>query len=152
RQEGGVPLYVRNVATVTLGPEFRRGALNKDGVEAVGGIVLCRFGANPREVVERLRQRVAEIEPGLPEGVRIVPYYDRSTIIEEVLQTLRDALSEELLFAGAVVLIFLLHLRASLSILATLPLSMALAFMAMYGLGVDANIMSMAGLAIAIGD
>ena len=152
RQESGVPLYVRNVATVTLGPEFRRGVLNKDGVEAVGGVVLCRFGANPREVVERLRERVAEIAPGLPEGVRIVPYYDRSTIIEEVLGTLKEALSEELLFAGAVVLIFLLHLRASLSILATLPLSMALAFLAMYGLGIDANIMSMAGLAIAIGD
>ncbi|HVQ24672.1 MAG TPA: efflux RND transporter permease subunit, partial [Planctomycetota bacterium] len=152
RQESGVPLYVRNVATVTLGPEFRRGVLNKDGVEAVGGVVLCRFGANPREVVERLRERVAEIAPGLPEGVRIVPYYDRSTIIEEVLQTLQEALTEELLFAGAVVLIFLLHLRASLSILCTLPLSMAMAFIAMYSFGIDANIMSMAGLAIAIGD
>lgn len=152
RQEGGTPLYVRNVATVTLGPEFRRGVLNKDGVEAVGGIVLCRFGANPREVVDRLRERVHEIEPGLPNGVRLVPYYDRSTIIDEVVLTLREALTEELLFAGAVVLIFLLHVRASLAILSTLPLSMALAFIAMYASGVDANIMSVAGLAIAIGD
>ena len=152
RQEGGTPLYVRNVATVTLGPEFRRGVLNKAGVEAVGGVVLCRFGANPQQVVERIEQRVRELEPGLPAGVHLVPYYDRSTIIEEVLQTLQEALTEELLFAGAVVLIFLLHLRASLSILTTLPLSMAMAFIAMYSLGIDANIMSMAGLAIAIGD
>lgn len=161
RQEAGTPLYVKNVAHVALGPEFRRGALNKDGVEAVGGIVLARFGANPRDVIDGIKKKLAEIEPGLPSKtladgstsrVRLVPYYDRTTIIEEVLVTLKKALSEELLVAGAVVVIFLLHLRASLSILATLPLSMALAYVAMYHLGVDANIMSAAGLAIAIGD
>ncbi len=161
RQEGGTPLYVKNVARVTLGPEFRRGALNKEGVEAVGGIVLARFGANPRDVIEAVVEKIRRIEPGLPEKIlpdgrrsrmRIVPYYDRSVIIGETLATLKDALTEELLCAGAVVLIFLLHLRASLAILATLPLSMAMAYIAMYALGVDANIMSLAGLAIAIGD
>jgi Cu(I)/Ag(I) efflux system membrane protein CusA/SilA len=161
RQEGGTPLYVRNVASVTTGPEFRRGALNKSGIEAVGGIVLARFGANPQDVVDAVKRRVEEIAPGLPEKtladgraskVRIVPYYDRTTIIEETLDTLRQALTEELLFAAVVVLVFLLHLRASVSILATLPLSMALAYIAMYYAGVDANIMSVAGLAIAIGD
>lgn len=161
RQEGGTPLFVKNVAHVSLGAEFRRGALNKDGVEAAGGIVLARFGANPRDVIDGVKQKVAELEPGLPSKtlpdgrvskVRLVPYYDRTTIIEEVLATLKEALSEELLAAGAVVVIFLLHLRASLSILATLPLSMAIAYFAMYRLGVDANIMSAAGLAIAIGD
>ncbi|MBL8765892.1 MAG: efflux RND transporter permease subunit, partial [Planctomycetes bacterium] len=161
RQEGGTPLYVKNVADVALGPEFRRGALNKDGVEAVGGIVLARFGANPGDVVDGIKRKIEEIEPGLPSRtladgstsrVRLVPYYDRTTIVDEVLVTLRTALSEELLVAGAVVVIFLLHLRASLSILATLPLSLALAYVAMYQLGVDANIMSAAGLAIAIGD
>lgn len=161
RQEGGTPLFVKNVAHVSLGAEFRRGALNKDGVEAAGGIVLARFGANPRDVIDGVKKKVAELEQGLPSKtlpdgrvsrVRLVPYYDRTTIIEEVIATLKEALSEELLAAGAVVLIFLLHIRASLSILATLPLSMAIAYFAMYRLGVDANIMSAAGLAIAIGD
>ncbi len=161
RQEGGTPLYVKNVARVALGPEFRRGALNKEGVEAVGGIVLARFGANPREVIGAVKEKIRRIEPGLPEKVlpdgrrskvRLVPYYDRTVIIGETVATLKDALTEELLCAGAVVLVFLLHLRASLSILATLPLSMAIAYIAMYHLGVDANIMSLAGLAIAIGD
>ncbi|MGQ0553383.1 MAG: efflux RND transporter permease subunit [Planctomycetota bacterium] len=161
RQEGGTPLYVRNVARVTLGPEFRRGVLNKEGVEAVGGIVLCRFGANPRDVIDAVRTRIERIEPGLPMRVlpdgresrmRLVPYYDRSVIIDETEATLREALLDELLFAGAIVLIFLLHLRASLAILATLPLSLAVAYIAMERLGIGANIMSMAGLAIAIGD
>jgi Cu(I)/Ag(I) efflux system membrane protein CusA/SilA len=161
RQEGGTPLYVKNVATVTLGPEFRRGALNKEGVEAAGGIVLSRYGANPREVIGALKKRIAELEPGLPQRVladgttskvRLVPYYDRSVIIDETVATLKEALTEELIVAAGVVLIFLLHLRASASIVVTLPLSMAMAYMAMYWLGVDANIMSVAGLAIAIGD
>ncbi len=161
RQSGGTPLFVRNVATVSTGPEFRRGALNKAGAEAVGGIVLARVGANPRRVVEAVKRRVEEIAPGLPERVlpdgrvskvRIVPYYDRSTIIDETLDTLRSAVTEELFFAAAVVLVFLLHLRASVAILATLPLSMGLAYVAMHAAGVDANIMSVAGLAIAIGD
>ena len=161
RQEGGTPLYLGNVARVTLGPEFRRGALNKEGVEAVGGIVLARFGANPGEVVKAVKGRIEAVAPGLPEKtlldgrrskMRIVPYYDRSLIIDETVSTLREALTEELLCAGGVVLLFLLHLRASLSILTTLPLSVALAYLAMYYLGVDANIMSVAGLAIAIGD
>ncbi|MBM3986077.1 MAG: efflux RND transporter permease subunit, partial [Planctomycetes bacterium] len=161
RQQGGTPLFVRNVARVTLGPEFRRGVLDKEGVEAVGGIVLCRFGANPREVIDALRARIHELEPGLPakvladgrtSRVRLEPYYDRSVIIDETMATLREALTGELLFAGAVVLLFLLHLRASLSILATLPLSLAIAYVAMERFGVGANIMSVAGLAIAIGD
>ncbi|MBI4230693.1 MAG: efflux RND transporter permease subunit, partial [Planctomycetes bacterium] len=161
RSERGTPLCIRNVARVTLGPEFRRGALDKEGAEAVGGIVLMRFGANPREVIRAVSARAEHLAPGLPEKllpdgrrskVRLVPYYDRSVIIEETIGTLKEALTEELLAAGLVVLVFLLHLRASLSILATLPLSMALAFLAMYYLGVDANIMSLAGLAIAIGD
>ena len=161
RQQGGTPLFVRNVARVSLGPEFRRGVLNKAGVEATGGIVLARFGSNPREVIDAVRARLAEIEPGLPartlpdgsvSRMRVVPYYDRSVIIDETMATLREAVTEELLFAGAVVLLFLLHLRASVSILATLPLSVAIAYIAMQRLGVDANIMSVAGLAIAIGD
>jgi Cu(I)/Ag(I) efflux system membrane protein CusA/SilA len=161
RQETGTPLYLSSVAKVTLGPEFRRGALNKEGVEAVGGIVLARFGSNPREVIRGVRDKIEQLLPGLPQKVladgrtskvQLVPYYDRSEIIDETLATLRTALVEELFCAGLVVVVFLLHLRASLSILTTLPLSMALAFLLMWRLGIDANIMSAAGLAIAIGD
>lgn len=160
RQEGGTPIFVKNVATVQLGPDFRRGGLDNAGKEAVGGVVLMRYGENPLEVIERLKARIKEIEPGLrvtlSDGrqvpVRIVPFYDRTEIVHETIDTLREALSEELLAVAAIVIIFLLHLRSSLAILPTLPLSVGMSFIVMYFLGVDSNIMSLAGIAIAIGD
>jgi len=161
RQEGGTPLYLESVARVQLGPDFRRGALDKGGVEAVGGVVTMRYGENPRAVVERVKEKLLQLEAGLPEKrladgrsskVRLVPFYDRTTIVEETLATLRKALLEEALIAGLVVLAFLLHLRTTLSVLPTLPLALAGSFVLMYAFGVDANIMSLAGLAIAIGD
>ncbi len=161
RQAGGTPIFVKNVATVTLGPDFRRGALDKGGVEAVGGVVTMRYGENPLAVMERVQQKLRQIEPGLPrktlEGgrlsqIRIVPFYDRTDIVRDTISTLREALSEEALVAGLVVLIFLLHLRSTAAVIATLPLSVALCFILMWTFGVDANIMSLAGLAIAIGD
>lgn len=161
RQEGGTPTTVRNVATVQLGPDFRRGALDKDGVEVVGGVVLIRYGANPRQVVRLVKQRITQLQPGLPkkrlpggrvESVRIVPFYDRSTIVEETITTLKHALFEEAVLATLVVVFFLLHLRTTVAVLPTLPLGLALAFVLMYVLGIDSNIMSIAGLAIAIGD
>ncbi|MEX2139126.1 MAG: efflux RND transporter permease subunit [Pirellulales bacterium] len=160
RQERGTPIFIKNVATVQLGPEFRRGALDKAGREAVGGIVLMRYGENPLRVLERLKQKIVEIEPGLrvttaagkEAPVRIVPYYDRTEIVYETMDTLQEALTEEAIVAGIVIIIFLLHLRSSLAILSTLPLSVAMSFIVMYLMGVDSNIMSLAGLAIAIGD
>ena len=160
RQEGGTPIYVKNVATVQLGPEFRRGTLDNAGREATGAVVLMRFGENPLAVIDRVKQKIAEIEPGLritlPSGqavpVKIVPYYDRSDIIYETMTTLRDNLLEESIVVALIVVMFLLHLRSSLAVLPTLPLSLAMSFGAMYWLGVDSNIMSLAGLAIAIGD
>lgn len=160
RQESGTPIQVKNVATVQLGPDFRRGALDNAGREAVGAVVLMRYGQNPLEVIRRLKAKIAEIEPGLrvtlsdgrQEPVRMVPYYDRTDIIYETMATLKDNLIEESLVVAAVVVIFLLHLRSSLAVLPTLPLSLAMSFIAMYLLGVDSNIMSLAGLAIAIGD
>ncbi len=162
RAEAGTPLYVKNVATVSLGPEFRRGALDKEGVEAVGGVVVMRYGENPLEVIERVKQKIAQITPGLPQKslpdgrtakVKIVPFYDRTGIIHETMDTLKEALTEEALVAALVVFVFLLHLRSSASIiLATLPTSVGISFLVMYALGVDSNIMSLAGLAIAIGD
>ena len=160
RQEGGTPIFVKNVATVQLGPDFRRGALDNAGREATGGVVVMRYGENPLRVLERVKEKIRQIEPGLritlssgrQTPVAIVPFYDRTDIVYETMDTLREALTEEALVAGVVVIIFLLHLRSSLAILPTLPLSVAMSFIVMYLLGIDSNIMSLAGLAIAIGD
>ena len=161
RAAGGTPLYVRNVAQVSLGPDFRRGALDKEGAEAVGGVVVMRYGENPLTVIQRVKDKLREIEPGLPEKtlpdgrvskVKLVPFYDRTDIIHETMATLQEALTEEAIAAALVVLVFLLHIRSSLAIVTTLPMSVALSFLAMYSLGIGSNIMSLAGLAIAIGD
>jgi Cu(I)/Ag(I) efflux system membrane protein CusA/SilA len=161
RQEGGTPVFVRNVATIQMGPDFRRGALDKGGVEAVGGVVLMRYGENPREVVRRVKEKISRLEPGLPvktladgrvSRVRITPFYDRTTIVEETIDTLKKALFEEAIIASLIVVFFLLHLRTTVTVLPTLPLALAGSFILMYLFGVDSNIMSLAGLAIAIGD
>ncbi|QDT52763.1 Cation efflux system protein CusA [Caulifigura coniformis] len=160
RQEEGTPIYVKNVATVQLGPEFRRGALDNAGREATGAVVLMRYGENPLAVINRLKQKISEIAPGLrvtlPSGksvpVKLVPYYDRTDIIHETMATLRDNLIEESIVVTLIVALFLLHLRSTLTIVPTLPVALAMSFAAMYWLGVDSNIMSLAGLAIAIGD
>ena len=161
RQEKGTPIQIRNVATVTLGPEFRRGALDKAGTEAAGGVVLMRYGENAKHIVERIKEKVRQLEPGLPSKtladgrvskVKIVPFYDRSDIVRETIATLKEALLEETLMASAIIIIFLLHLRSTLSVVVTLPLSVAFCFILMYAFGIDSNIMSLAGLAIAIGD
>lgn len=161
RAREGTPLYIKNVATVSLGPEFRRGTLDKEGVEAVGGVVVMRYGENPLKVIERVKERIDQISPGLPtkklpDGriakVKVVSFYDRTDIIHETMDTLKEALTQELIVGALVVFVFLLHLRSSLAIVSTLPLSMGMSFLAMYLLGVDSNIMSLAGLAIAIGD
>jgi Cu(I)/Ag(I) efflux system membrane protein CusA/SilA len=160
RQEGGTPIYVKNVANVQLGPEFRRGVLDNAGQEAVGGVVLMRYGVNPLEVIQRVKDRIKEIEPGLKivladgaeSPVNIVPFYDRSDIIRETMDTLTEALTEEAIVVGLIVLIFLLHVRSTIAILPTLPLSVLMSFIVMYYLGIDGNIMSLAGIAIAIGD
>jgi Cu(I)/Ag(I) efflux system membrane protein CusA/SilA len=161
RSAEGTPLYLRSVATVSLGPEFRRGALDKEGVEAVGGVVTMRVGENPLAVIDRVKQKIAEIAPGLPakplpdgtvSRVSIVPFYDRTSLIHETIHTLSEALTQEAIAAALVVFFFLLHLRSSLAIVSTLPLSVGISFIVMYLLGVDSNIMSLAGLAIAIGD
>lgn len=160
RQEAGVPIFVKNIATVQLGPEFRRGTLDKAGRDAVGAVALMRYGENPLAVINRLKKKITEIEPGLrvtlPSGqavpVKLVPYYDRTDIIYETMATLKDNLIEESIVVAVITLLFLLHLRSSLAILPTLPLALAMSFTVMYWLGVDSNIMSLAGLAIAIGD
>ncbi|WP_319502920.1 efflux RND transporter permease subunit [uncultured Draconibacterium sp.] len=158
--QDNVPIRVKDIAVVSLGPSTRRGALDKDGAEVVGGVVVARYGANPLEVINNVKAKIAEIAPGLPKktldnGVEsqltIVPFYDRSTLIHETLGTLEEALSLEILIAILVVIVMVLNLRASLLISSLLPISVLMVFIAMRYFHVDANIVALSGIAIAIG-
>jgi Cu(I)/Ag(I) efflux system membrane protein CusA/SilA len=147
----GVPVRIRDLSQVQLGPDFRSGAIDLNGMEAVGGIVVMRFGENPRAVIERVREKIEQIEPGL-EGVEVVPVYDRTGLIDETVSTLTESLREELIITAVVIVIFLLHIRASLIVAVTLPMAVLMTFIGMRLFGIDANIMSLAGIAIAIGE
>ena len=160
RVADNVPIYVKNVARVAAGPALRRGALDKEGVEAVGGVVTVRYGANPLEVIERVKQRVSEIAPSLPvksladgtvSRVEIVPFYDRTILIHETLDTLKNALFEQVLVTTFVVLMFLRHLRSCIVISLTMPLAVLICFILMKLFRIDSNLMSLGGIAIAIG-
>ncbi len=148
----GTPVTVEDVATVQFGPEIRRGLaeLNGEG-EVVGGIVVVRSGANVHEVVGRVKTRLEELQAGLPAGVEVVPVYDRTVLIESSVATLREKLVEEMAIVALVCVVFLLHLRSALVAVITLPLAVLMAFIVMYFQGVGANIMSLGGIAIAIG-
>src|SRR3989338_1192664 len=148
---GGTPIYLKNIAVVQLGPEFRRGALDKYGQEAVGGVVIMRYGENAMKVIHRVKQAIKELEKGLPSGVKIVPFYDRTELIHRTIGTLREALILELIITMAVVVPFLAHIWAGIMICLALPFSVLIAYIAMYYLKIDANIMSLSGIAIAIG-
>ena len=154
------PIRVRDIARVSFGPAGRRGALDDGGAEAVGGVVVVRFGENPLAVIERLREKIEEISVGLPRRtmddgtvaqVAIVPFYDRTQIIHETLDTLSLALIQQVLITVIVVLLIMRHLRTSLLISALLPLGVLATFVAMKYVGVDANVMALSGIAIAIG-
>ncbi len=147
----GTPTYVRNVASVQLGPEFRRGVLDKDGKEAVGGVVVIRYGTNALEAINAIKQKIAEIAPGLPKGVRIVPFYDRSTLIYHAVDTLKHALIEEIILVTLAHILFLWHFRSILVVTLPLPLAVLGSFSFMHGAGISSNIMSLGGIAIAIG-
>ncbi|MEO0223767.1 MAG: CusA/CzcA family heavy metal efflux RND transporter [candidate division WOR-3 bacterium] len=147
----GTPVYIRNIAKVHLGPEFRRGVLDKAGKEVVGGVVIVRYKENPLSVIKRVKQRIKEIELGLPKGVRIVPFYDRTELIKRTINTLRDTLILEIVITIITVIIFINHFRTSLIISFTLPLAVLISFIVMYYLKIDSNIMSLSGIAIAIG-
>ena len=148
----GIPILVKNVATVQLGGDIRRGLLDKNGDgEVVGGIVVMRSGANAREVIDRIKQRIEEIKSGLPAGVEINASYDRSTLIEAAIGTLNRALIEASIVVAIVVTIFLLHFRSIVRILIELPISILLSFILMYVFGITSNIMSLGGIVLAIG-
>ena len=160
RQTDNVPVTIKDVATVSFGPALRRGALDKEGTEAVGGVVVVRYGANPLEVIKKVKKKIAEITPGLPKKtladgtvsqVKIVPFYDRSGLIYETLGTLNSALTEEILITVIVILIMLMHLRSSMIISGLLPMAVLMCFIGMKTFKVDANIVALSGIAIAIG-
>jgi len=148
----GVPVFVKNVATVQIGGDFRRGALDKEGAEVAGGVVIMRQGENPLTVIKRIKQKIKEIEPGLPPGVKIVPFYDREGLIYRVIATLKEALIEEVIITSIVVVVFLLHVRSIIICCLGFPVSILISFLGMYLMGIDSNIMSLTGLAIAIGE
>jgi Cu(I)/Ag(I) efflux system membrane protein CusA/SilA len=148
----GTPVRVGDIASVELGPDIRRGIADLDGKgEVVGGIVVMRFGENALRVIERVKAKLAEIHGALPDGVRIVPTYDRSGLINESIATLRRTLIEEAIVVSLVIIIFLFHVRSALVPILVLPVAVVGAFIPMYHLGVTSNIMSLGGLALAIG-
>ena len=149
--KAGVPIYIKNIAVVTIGPEFRRGALDKEGREVTGGVVVMRYGENPLKVIKRIKEKIDELSVGLPKGVRIVPFYDRTGLILRSIDTLRTALIQEMIITVFVIAVFLLHFWGSVIISIVLPIGVLISFILMYKFGVDANIMSLGGIAIAIG-
>jgi Cu(I)/Ag(I) efflux system membrane protein CusA/SilA len=156
----GAPVKIKDIAFVNLGPATRRGGLDKEGVEAVGGVVVARYGSNPMQVINNVKKKISEMEAGLPQKtladgtiskVTVVPFYDRSGLIRETIGTLETALSHEILICIIVVIVLLFNLRASLIISGILPVAVLSTFIIMRYTGVEANIVALSGIAIAIG-
>ncbi|KAA6338904.1 Cation efflux system protein CusA, partial [termite gut metagenome] len=155
-----VPVKIKDVAFVNLGPATRRGGLDKEGVEAVGGVVVARYGSNPMQVIDNVKEKIKETEAGMPQKtlpdgtvskVTVVPFYDRSGLIQETIGTLETALSHEVLICIIVVIVLVFNLRASVVISAILPIAVLSTFIIMRHTGVEANIVALSGIAIAIG-
>jgi Cu(I)/Ag(I) efflux system membrane protein CusA/SilA len=151
-QQTGTPVLVRDVATVTYGPDMRRGVSEIDGKgEVVGGVVIMRFSENAQRVIGRVRDKIADIEPTLPKGLKIVPTYDRSELIDRSVDNLKHTLIEELIIVSLVILIFLWHFPSAIIPIITIPITVILAFIPIQMSGMTANIMSLGGIAVAIG-
>jgi len=150
--KNGIPITVRDVANVSLGPAMRRGVAELDGEgETVGGIVIMRYGEDALSVIERVKQRIESAQAGLPEGVEIVTTYDRSDLIKRAIDTLKSTLIEEMIVVSLVIMIFLLHFRSALIAILTIPIAILLSFIPMSEQHLTANIMSLGGIAVAIG-
>ena len=148
----GVPILVRDVGTVTLGPDMRRGVADLDGTgEVVSGIVIMRQGENALAVIDRVKAKLKEIEPGLPPGVKLVTAYDRSELILASIENLKHTLIEELAVVGIVILIFLWHIPSAIIPILTIPIAVVISFLPMRLMGMSSNIMSLGGIAIAVG-
>ena len=149
---GGTPILVKDLGIVSLGPDIRRGVAELNGQgEVVGGIVIMRYGENALKVIERVRGKLEEMKPALPPGVEIVTTYDRAELIEHAIETLKGTLIEELIIVSIVIMIFLWHIPSALVPIITIPITIILSFIPMYLMGLTANIMSLGGIAIAIG-
>ncbi len=152
KAEGGTPVTIKDVATVALGPEMRRGIADYNGQgDVVGGIVVMRAGENALHVIERVKAKLAEIAPSLPPGVEVITTYDRSDLIERAIETVTHKLIEEILIVSLIILIFLWHLPSSIIPIITIPVAIALSFIPMKLFGLEANLMSLAGIAISTG-
>ena len=151
KERNGTPVYLKDIATVEIGGDFRRGGLDVDGKEVVGGIVVMRTGENAMEVIRRVKQKIADISPSLPPGVSIKSFYDRSELIDRTIDTLKHALTEEIILVTLAHIIFLFHFRSILIVTLPLPLSILVSFILMGQFGITSNIMSLSGIAIAIG-
>lgn len=149
--QNGIPIYVRNVADVKIGNAFRTGTLDKNGKEAVGGVVIARYGVNTLEVIDAVKEKIAALQAGLPQGVQIVPFYDRTQLILRATSTLKRALIEELILVTLAHIVFLAHFRSILIVTIPLPLAVLLSFLFMKVMGISSNLMSLSGIAIAIG-
>lgn len=148
----GTPVLLRDIGTVSFGPDMRRGVAELDGEgETVGGVVIMRFGENAEKVIRSVKEKIKDIEPTLPEGLKIVTTYDRSDLIERSIETLKHTLVEELLIVSLVILIFLWHFPSAVIPIVTIPITVVLAFIPIQLLGMTANIMSLGGIAVAIG-
>ena len=147
----GVPIYLKTIASVQMGPGFKRSVLEKDGKEVVGGVVMMRYGENPLEVTRKVKEKISTLSAGLPEGVRIVPFYDRTPLINKSLATISDTVKEELLISTAAILLIMGHLGGAFVVSITLPLAILFSFLMMKLFGIPSNIMSLAGIAISVG-
>ncbi len=152
KTELGTPVLLRDVASIERGPEIRRGVADLDGLgDAVGGIIVMRHGENADRVIQRVKEKLGELAPSLPKGVKIINTYDRSELIEASIDTLKHELIVEMIIVSAVILIFLWHIPSALIPIVTIPIAVLLSFIPMYLLGINSNIMSLAGIAISIG-
>ena len=149
--QNGIPIYIRNVADVKIGNAFRTGTLDKNGKEAVGGVVIARYGVNTLEVIDAVKEKIVALQAGLPQDVRIVPFYDRTQLILRATSTLKRAMIEELILVTLAHIIFLAHFRSILIVTIPLPLAVLLSFLFMKVMGISSNLMSLSGIAIAIG-
>ena len=148
----GVPILVKNIGSVQLGPDIRRGLVDLDGRgDVVGGIAVMRYGENALNVIERIKQKLADVKNSIPEGMKIVTTYDRSELIQRSIETLKKTLTDEMLIVSIVILLFLWHIPSAIVPIITIPVSVLLAFIPLYLLGLTSNIMSLAGMAISIG-
>jgi Cu(I)/Ag(I) efflux system membrane protein CusA/SilA len=150
--ENGIPIRIADVAHVAIGPDIRRGVAELDGKgETVGGIIVMRYGENALNVIDRVKEKIKAMEPSLPEGVQILPTYDRSDLIQRAMETLKHTLTQELLIVSGVILLFLWHLPSAIVPIVTIPIAVILSFIPMYYSGLTSNVMSLAGIAISIG-